>query len=45
MAAKRALFEAILTEEEPRLTNIAELFASLRQEVARVPLENAATTD
>ena len=32
-AIKRATFRAILDEEEPRLTAIAPLFASLRQEI------------
>lgn len=40
-ATKRALFEAILNEEEPRLTRVTELFVSLRQEVASGPLANA----
>jgi patatin-related protein len=36
--AKRDAFAAILDEEEPRLTRIGPLFATLRQEIATGPL-------
>lgn len=40
-AFKRAAFEAILDEEEPRLLAIAPLFAELRAELAAAPLAKA----